>query len=88
MCRDDWDGAPRMELEGLEGSGAYIICKIDLPVQSVTVIIITIIIFFPGLCCFFPFRLLTLYLHFISKFLYFMCPMFLLDIVHGNYKCS
>ena len=88
MCRDDWDGAPGMELGGLEGSGAYIIYKIDLPVQSVTVIIIIIIIFFPGLCCFFPFRLLTLYLHFISKFLYFMCPMPLLDIVHGNYKCS
>ena len=57
MCRDDWDGAPGMELEVLEGSGAYIICKIDLPVQSVTVIIviIIIIIFFPGLCCFFHF---------------------------------
>ena len=25
---------------------------------------------------------------FISKFLYFMCPIPLLDIVHGNYKCS
>ena len=24
MCRDDWDGAPGMELGGLEGSGAYI----------------------------------------------------------------
>ena len=45
MCRDDWDGVPGMELEGLEGSGAYIICKIDLPVQSVTVIIIIIILF-------------------------------------------
>ena len=43
-----------MELGGLEGSGAYMIYKIDLPVQSVTVIIIIIIIiiFFPGLCCF------------------------------------
>ena len=71
---------------GLEGSGAYIIYKIDLPVQSVSVFII--IIFFPGLCCFFPFRLLTLYLHFISKFLYLMCPMPLLNIVHGHYKCS
>ena len=56
--------------------------------MSVTVIIIIIIIFFPGPCCFFPFRLLTLYLHFISKFLYFMCPIPLLDNVHGNYKCS
>ena len=25
---------------------------------------------------------------FISKFLYFSCPIPLLDIVHGNYKCS
>ena len=44
MCRDDWDGASGLELGGLEGSGAYVICKIDLPVQSVTVIIIIIII--------------------------------------------
>ena len=72
MCRDDWDEVPGMELGGLEGSGTYIIYKIDLPVQSVTVIII-IIIFCSWSMLFFPFRLLTLFLHFNSKFLYFMC---------------
>ena len=45
MCWDDWDGAPGIELGGLEGSGAYIICKIGLPVQSVRLTVIIIIFF-------------------------------------------
>ena len=64
MCWDDWNRAMGMEPGGLEESGA---CEESVnPVQSVTVIII----FFLVYAAFFPFQPLTLYLHFISKFLF------------------
>ena len=80
-----------MELGGLEGLGAYI----KLTFQY-SLLLLLLLSFFLGLCCFFPFFPIfsistfefIFAVYFISKFLYFMYPMPLLDIVHGNYKCS
>ena len=43
--------------------------KIDLPIQSVIIIVIITIIL-SGLCCFFHLNISDLILHFISKFLF------------------
>ena len=76
MCWDDRMRPREWSLVGLGGSGACEgsvnpsvnpLHKIGLPIQYVT-----IIIFFYMVYAAFPFRLLTLYLHFISKFLFYV----------------